>query len=1077
MSTNWTLQHEGFALLRTPLLPYATLAEFESAPALADNLQALAALAKRPEIRGAIANASAGLASRMEAFDPADQGAHNLKLAFSLYKYIARMSSRCTPFGVMASVSTLPVREGGSLELKGSVEVHARLDNHQVARLARHFQKLLIDTDDYSGFRVRTCNTLYRIGGQLRYVLQREHEGANLYSLAEIDATETVCAVTEMARDWISIEALQERCCSELDCSPAQAREFLHTLLQRQVLRTELDLVVTAGNCLDALLVRAERVPQLAPLCAQLRPLAERFGQRLPLDAFLEGGLEQIAQATIGELLPDSKQRHWVQADTYRKEPSAALDAALLQTVLKDLAHVAPYLWLPSKQLEDFTKTFSERYGDAEVPLLEALDADTGIAIGPTRRARSPLLKGVMAARVSPDTSMRWGPWDQFLMDQVLQARAAGRREIELKPESIDKYRNFAGRPARALDDTYSLHLSLLRDGAAENGPLVLFHGMHGPSALSVLGRFTNGDPELCEQVRGLAEREQARSGELLAEVVHAPQGRLANICARPVLREVEIAYGAGASALPESGCIAPSDLHLRVEGGRLKLRSASRGCDVQPRLASAHNTSGHNLPVYQFLTLLQRQSGSLYGLRRSEVFDTLRFQPRIRYGCLILQQATWLINSVELRELNTPAAPEQRLAALAKLRAERDLPRFLCLSAGDNILEVDLDCALSSLTFIGELADQRIVSVTESMRALEEVVVSSEGAALRNELFVPVRLTVGSAESAFATPAPEASASAPVAVPVRQARQRRELPLQQWLYLELYTGEATAELLLTGHLKPALQSLAETGDLRDWFFVRYYSDRGFHLRLRARAVEPSRRLALLDALLGQLQPLMVDGLLKSVRIEGYEPEVERYGGPTAMPMCEQLFCERSGVAANVLAALTRCPDRDEQRWLCTATMLWDQLLLSCDSLEEIERFAALMYSGYRQEMPGSGDTTRALSDNYRAHGRALEAALQGRDQTRPLQISRAEGSRDWRRSQFAALRACTQIEGYRSLLSGLLHMDCNRMFAFDARANEMVVYEYLARFARSIRARGFEMRDGELFKPERRAEHAPAVA
>lgn len=1081
MSTNWTLQHEGFALLRTPLLPYSTLAEFEAAPALEANLHTLAALAKRPEIRGAISNASAGLGSRMEAFDPNDHGAHNLKLAFSLYKYIARMSSRCTPFGVMASVSTLPIQDGGNLDLSGEVEVHARLDNHQVARLARHLQQQLIEATDLSGFRVRTCNTLYRIGGQLRHVVQREHEGANLYSLAEIDASETVCAVTEMAHDWIDVAELIARCSDDLDCSPQQAEDFVRTLLRRQVLRTDLDLVVTAGNCLDALLERAARIPQLSELVASLQPLAQRFGQRLPLEDFLAAGFDQIAQTHIGELLPDSKQRHWVQADAYRREPEAGLDAGLLQTILDDLVQVAPYLWQPSRQLEDFTKRFAERYGEAEVPLLEALDADTGIAIGPTRRARSPLLKGVMTPRLAIDSEMRWGPWDQHLMDQVLQARTAGRHEIELKQEHLDKYRNFAGRPAGQVDDTYSLHISLLGEATAEggSGQRVLFHGMHGPSALSVLGRFTNGDDDLRERVCELAAREQARSPELLAEVVHAPQGRLANICARPALREVEIAYGAGASALPDENCITPSDLYLRVEGGRLKLRSASRDCDIRPRLASAHNTSGHNLPVYQLLTLLQREAGSLYGLRKSDVFSTLRFQPRLRFGSLVLSLATWLLNGVEIQALTTPATPEARLKALAALRAERSLPRFLSLSFGDNILEVDLDCALSSLTFIGELVDQRMASVTESVRAMEAPIVRSQGKMLRNELFVPVRLGVGNAQTEIQPVAGNAAAPTPpkrTVVPVREARGRRELPLQQWVYLELFTGEATAESLLTEHLVPTMAEMAAAGDLRDWFFVRYYADRGFHLRLRARAAQPERRLALLDALLGRLQPLMLDGLLNSVRIDGYEPEVERYGGVQAMPLCEALFCERSAVAAAVLKVLARDAEREEQRWLCTATMLWDQLLLACGDLVQVENFAATMYAGYRQEMPGNAETTRALSDNYRAHGRRLEAAVLAREPNAAVLLSHAQGSRDWRRQQFQALRACTDAVGYHSLVSGLLHMDCNRMFAFDARANEMIVYEYLVRIARSLRARGFELREGALHKAERRQPEA-AVA
>src|SRR5690606_38919904 len=91
MISDWKFAHEHFVLLRNPLLPQDTLDIF-SAVGLDENLDALAVVLQRADVRGAIANASGGLAARAAAFDPRDRSSKGLKLAYSLYKYVSRMS-------------------------------------------------------------------------------------------------------------------------------------------------------------------------------------------------------------------------------------------------------------------------------------------------------------------------------------------------------------------------------------------------------------------------------------------------------------------------------------------------------------------------------------------------------------------------------------------------------------------------------------------------------------------------------------------------------------------------------------------------------------------------------------------------------------------------------------------------------------------------------------------------------------------------------------------------------------------------------------------------------------------------
>src|SRR5437660_5118684 len=92
----------------------------------------------------------------------------------------------------------------------------------------------------------------------------------------------------------------------------------------------------------------------------------------------------------------------------------------------------------------------------------------------------------------------------------------------------------------------------------------------------------------------------------VFAEVAHLPEGRIGNVLFRPILRHYEIPY-LGSSRLPQERQIQVSDLMVSVQGERVVLRSRRLGCEVIPRLTSAHGYAhNRNLKLYKFLCLLQ---------------------------------------------------------------------------------------------------------------------------------------------------------------------------------------------------------------------------------------------------------------------------------------------------------------------------------------------------------------------------------------------------------------------------------------------------------------------------------------
>src|SRR5262249_17485757 len=149
-----------------------------------------------------------------------------------------------------------------------------------------------------------------------------------------------------------------------------------------------------------------------------------------------------------------------------------------------------------------------------------------------------------------------------------------------------------------APPDVFQAMIALARTA---DGELRLGVGsVGGPPGATLLGRFCHSDPALHEVVTAnIAAEHGLRPDAVFAEAVHLADGRLANISARPVLREHEIVY-LGRSGAPADHQLPMTDLLVSVRDGRVVLRSRSLGREVVPRLTNAHNFVTGALGTYR---------------------------------------------------------------------------------------------------------------------------------------------------------------------------------------------------------------------------------------------------------------------------------------------------------------------------------------------------------------------------------------------------------------------------------------------------------------------------------------------
>jgi len=1048
-SQAWNVHPAGFALLRTPLKPISFMPEHatdgvDAEQSLRSRLRQLAECLRDPIALAAIAHASASLGSRAHMLDPEDLGKDNLKLGVALYKYVMRFSRRSTPFGLMAAVSTLEVGSATRIQVEPDIRLHARLDNAYTARFARQVREALLRTRNCS-FRVYVNNTSQLLTAELRRVTRVGSDG-DRYRLSAVRRTPEIDLIFNEVADGIQSGQLVVRMCELLACDEDEAWGFLESLISREVLYTGVELALTSGDCFGALGRAVAAIEKMEDEATSLGMLHKQMQGITGIDGTLE---EHICHATesVSRLLGEEPELivNPIHFDAYRHPGQSTVGHSELQELAKNIALLLPVLWRPYEPLQTFSRAFTKRFGDAEVPLLEALDADTGIGFGPPRAVSNPLLSGVLSRVVPSKFELEWNVWRQFLLNRIQQAATRGEEEILISQDELARYGRSPIRQDMAL--SLAVHVSLLGTRDENGSPSMLLKSFHGPSAANLLGRFTCGDADLAALVRELASHEQALVPGRLAEVLHVPVGKAANVLTRTCLRDTEILYGpVNASGSQALTC---ADLLVSVREGRLHLRSRLNGDEILPRLASAHFTGAYNLPVYQFLAAMQYVDGHVGSVIDSKLFEFLPHIPRVRVGSLVVSPARWRIEAGELEPLARKGSVKELMTAANALRFSRGMPRQVALVQGDNLLDIDLEDPLAVLALAAELKGKPAI-LFESMAALDRGGVSIDGKAAANELIVPMHVSVGKPGNGQLS-----TSNMPTAIAAM--RDSKERPLERWVYLEVFTGESSVERMLADVIAPCMRSLQDDGRLAKWFYVRYYDGEDFHLRLRLLPKKEEDRLSLADSTLRLFDRWIEDGIVSQVRICGYEPEVERYGGLDSMPFCEEIFHLHSEVVAKVLKSILGSPDQEDRRWLACAVLVWETLRTVYPDLAKLANFAATMVQSYRREMPESSETARAVSLNYRAHREALESAIDEENHDRALEPIVDSHARALRRAALQSLTSMHDQERLAGIVASLVHMDCNRIFPFKPRANEMMIYEYLGRYARSRFARAQE--------------------
>ncbi len=200
----------------------------------------------------------------------------------------------------------------------------------------------------------------------------------------------------------------------------------------------------------------------------------------------------------------------------------------------------------------------------------------------------------------------------------------------------------------------------------------------------------------------------------------------------------------------------------------------------------------------------------------------------------------------------------------------------------------------------ISKMRGQRYVLLEELLPDFEHLWLRDEhGESYFSEIVVPL-LRADACDTISQPQAKDPSFVAPQRIIAPS--ERTYFPGEAWTYLKLYAAPSQHEELLTGPVREVIGSLEEQGLIDRWFFLRY-ADPEPHLRLRFHAKNVDHIPAVLTLVCQWSTQIARSGHIQRYVLDTYEREVERYGGPEAIDLLEQVFMADSAMVINLLAA------------------------------------------------------------------------------------------------------------------------------------------------------------------------------
>ncbi len=258
-----------------------------------------------------------------------------------------------------------------------------------------------------------------------------------------------------------------------------------------------------------------------------------------------------------------------------------------------------------------------------------------------------------------------------------------------------------------------------------------------------------------------------------------------------------------------------------------------------------------------------------------------------------------------------------------------------------------------------------------------------------------------------------------------------------EWIFIKIYSGIKTSDIVLEEAIIPLVQYLDENNLIHKWFFIRYYDPKS-HLRLRLHLKDTNQYGSVVKVINDKIKVLIDSGEISEINIDSYKREIERYGQRT-IEFAEELFHQSSKLILNFL-------DYDDEEKIMVTMFYIDQILSKIKlpaerKLEWIEQYN----NSFKKEFNSDKSLNSQLSKKFRDFRPNYHNFIH----TNEFEEVKDHIILNIRQSHESLLNIVNIQKGIKleDFFQSIFHMHINRIFTSNQRLFEMVIYDHLWRY------------------------------
>lgn len=962
------------------------------------------------------------------------------KLTYAVLKYFMRMSTRCTPFGLFSGCAVLEWHDNFSKIVIDTniIERNTRFDMHYLCALSQHLASLPKIKERLLYY---PNTSYYRVGDEIRYVEYTYVEAKRNHQISAVKYSKYLEKIFLMSEKGVYITELVSALIGD-EIEEEEAESFINELIDAQLLVTALEPAITGDEFLDQIIKELDKINydsnfEIEKVINDLKHIDEQLKK---IDANGINNIlvykEVINYIKNFDIAYDESKLFQTDMSLHLKE--AKINISIQKNIISSLEILNKITRMKrDSKLLSFAKRFYERYEDKEMPLLEVLDTEMGIGyLENTVGDIAPLVDDILLASNEETTIVEWSKIDRLLLNKIHLAYQNNLFSVNLTENDLKDFKS----DWDSLPPSISVMFRLLE------GDSVYIENASGSSAANLLGRFSHGNSSINNIANEITAIEEFMDPDIVyAEIVHLPESRVGNILLHPAFRKYEIPFLAK-SSVDINHQVKLQDLYISVKSGEIFLHSRILNKQIIPRLSTAHNFSFNALPVYQFLCDLQIQGKKNgIGFYWGSIASQFKFLPRVEYGKNILSPAQWNFQKTDIETLFCKEEDELQVV-LSEFRKKWHLPQYIVLADVDNELFINLDDILMVKVWLDAIKKRHGFVLKEFFMHTEKSSVTDvKGNSFTNQL---IAVLTKNGSSYFSLKKHENLIK-------RKEVDENFILGSEWLFYKLYCGTKTADKILSETIYPLVEHLGREKMVEEFFFIRY-SDPSFHLRIRFHVTDVTKLGDVIRIVNRYFEQTKKDGYVWKIQTDEYRRELGRYGH-NAIELVERLFYFDSLSVLQMLS-LTEGDERENIRWIWALKAVDE--LLNAFGLSIEDKFLLLekLKISFHVEFKSNKILKDKLNAKYRKYRKNVEDILGGHSELENDLYTIFEVLKQKNRNIQLIVSKLNKLNSENSLetpitelLFSLVHMLINRIVIAKPRLHELVIYDILFSFYKSV--------------------------